>query len=207
MKKFLGLSLFPLALMAVLAVPSQAQIGGTYTVSGTVGSWFLDFVFANQYAVGSGVQIEGFGDASENSGNMLVTLGTTTSGFAARGRTPGVGWGANVRDACNLPGMEGWGDIFCSRVSAVGVGIRPGESAGGFQATFASTYAPNAIDFSYALYGSGWDPVGNGNLVSGNFTAVRTVVGVPEPGTYILMLTGMFGLGFMAWRRKEELLA
>jgi len=30
---------------------------------------------------------------------------------------------------------------------------------------------------------------------------------VPEPSTYLLMLTGLLGLGFVAWRRKDETLA
>jgi PEP-CTERM motif len=29
-------------------------------------------------------------------------------------------------------------------------------------------------------------------------------VGVPEPGVWMLMLAGAFGLGFVAWRRREE---
>lgn len=29
-------------------------------------------------------------------------------------------------------------------------------------------------------------------------------VSVPEPGTWLLLLTGMFGLGLVAWRRWEE---
>lgn len=34
--------------------------------------------------------------------------------------------------------------------------------------------------------------------------AAATRVSVPEPGTYVLLLTGLLGLGFVAWRRKEE---
>lgn len=30
------------------------------------------------------------------------------------------------------------------------------------------------------------------------------VVAVPEPATWFMMATGMFALGFMAWRRKDE---
>lgn len=30
---------------------------------------------------------------------------------------------------------------------------------------------------------------------------------VPEPSTYLLMLTGLIGLGFVSWRRREEMLA
>ena len=32
-------------------------------------------------------------------------------------------------------------------------------------------------------------------------------VEVPEPGTYLLMLSGILGLGLLAWRRKEDLAA
>ena len=47
---------------------------------------------------------------------------------------------------------------------------------------------------------------GAGYEASGRCTPPGTNwVSVPEPSTYLLMLTGVMGLGFIAWRRRETL--
>lgn len=67
---------------------------------------------------------------------------------------------------------------------------------------------PDGVDIStpadVRLINWGW---AGGGIGTGEFISCRPgldCVEVPEPGTYLLLLTGLFGLGFVAWRRRDE---
>ena len=57
------------------------------------------------------------------------------------------------------------------------------------------TYDDSGSEPVFAACGSGENGSSDGN----------ECVRVPEPSTYLLMLTGIMGLGFVAWRRRETL--
>jgi PEP-CTERM motif len=56
---------------------------------------------------------------------------------------------------------------------------------------------------SYVLNDSVLDPVGYPNQI-GSTVISLTVSAVPEPSTWAMMLLGFAGLGFMAYRRKQN---
>ncbi len=38
---------------------------------------------------------------------------------------------------------------------------------------------------------------------SGNPFAYELVANIPEPGTFVLLVAGLFGLAYMIWKRAE----
>jgi hypothetical protein len=65
---------------------------------------------------------------------------------------------------------------------------------------------PMSLGFSSLLqaplFGSNWDY--EGFFQSGTITLADTVAAVPEPSTWAMMLLGFCGLGFVAYRRKQN---
>lgn len=60
----------------------------------------------------------------------------------------------------------------------------------------------NDFYFSYDDPVAGFDFCGVERL---SRRACHEPVGVPEPGTYLLILSGVLGLGFVGYRRKDDL--
>ncbi len=181
-------TLMLLGLAAAIAAPSEAaaQITGTYTVAGggSVGGWFLDFVFTNH---------------SSNTYLYYIFGGNNPDLLTNRGSPSG--WGS-YPSTCSDYGS--WGVVGCPTPGVIEAnGIGPGQSLGGFGGTldnlFGTTPLPNQLSFLGETCQAG----GFLNCATVDFQA--TLVSVPEPSTYLLLVTGMLGLGLVAYRRREIL--
>lgn len=178
-------SLTGLALVAALAVPmqTQAQITGTYTASGSTGAWLLNFTFQNNRTEGG------------------VYYGFSFTALDATGAP--TGWTQMPPTVPMYCEGDTWGIAnFCSTGNVYAYGIADGASLGGFTATYTGAALPTSGDFA----GTGFWHVGGEGLLSDweQTTFSASNVSVPEPSTYLLMLTGILGMGFVAWRRREQ---
>lgn len=165
--------LFSLALVAALAVPmqTQAQVTGTYTVTGSSGAWFYNFTFTAS---------DGFRPYRFEASGVTETSSTAS------------GWWINT---CNL----GWTITNCSETGVFANGIVSGTTLDGFLGTSSAAAAMNTVGVGY-FYGN--DP----NVccgIDGSLTATRVNVSVPEPGSMMLLATGMFGLVGIRRRRQD----
>lgn len=166
--------LFSLALVAALAVPmqTQAQVAGTYTVTGSSGAWFYNFAFTAS---------DGFRPYRFEASGVTETSSTAS------------GWSI---DTCN----SGWSISNCSFPGVFADGIVSGTTLGGFLGTSSAAAAMNTVGVEY-FYGDDNDP--NGCCGTGTLTATRVNVSVPEPGSMMLLATGMFGLVGIRRRRQN----
>ncbi len=125
-------TVFALTLVAALVVPtqSQAQVTGTYTVSGSSGSWFINFMFTN-------------GVATSPYGLSWIF------GFSADIVTP---TGAPTGYALNDCLGNFWATDPCSPTGAEAYGIAPGDSLSGFLGTSSRETIPDTIDFDYWIW-------------------------------------------------------
>ena len=167
--------LFSLALVAALAVPmqTQAQVAGTYTVTGSSGAWFYNFAFT----ASDGIRPFTF-----------FTSGVTETSSTASG------WSI---DTCN----SGWTISNCYIAAVFADGIVSGTTLGGFLGTSSAAAAMNTVGVNY-FYGNDNDPSGC-CAFDGSLTATRVNVSVPEPGSMMLLATGMFGLVGIRRRRQD----
>ena len=170
-------TVFALTLVAALVVPtqSQAQVTGTYTVSGSSGSWFINFMFTN-------------GVATSPYGLSWII------GFSADIVTPtGAPTGYSLDNCLG----NYWGVDPCSPTGAQTNGIATGGSLSGFLGTSSRETIPDTIDFDYWF----WD----GNEEEGPVThATRVTASVPEPGSMMLLATGMLGLVGIRRRKRSQ---
>ncbi len=72
-------------------------------------------------------------------------------------------------------------------------------------------FSTSASDFSlYGTVGGGYNPVvdhGTFTVTSANSFAAAVVTDVPEPSTWAMMILGFTGVGFMAYRRRNQIAA
>ena len=76
------------------------------------------------------------------------------------------------------------------------------ENGFGCRDSLTGAALPTSGDFA----GTGFWHVGGEGISSAWETTAFSAsnVSVPEPSTYLLMLTGILGMGFVAWRRREQ---
>ena len=118
-----------------------------------------------------------------------IDTGTGTHNFASLGQ-PGVVFNdvIVINPASPQSGVTISGDTITDVVSI---------------ASLASTgFAPTSYGFSFwpALDSSGAIP----EFAPDNATFTASVAAVPEPSTWAMMILGFFGIGFMAYRRKQN---
>ncbi|WP_229207456.1 MULTISPECIES: PEP-CTERM sorting domain-containing protein [unclassified Duganella] len=182
---------------AILAVglttgaAKAAPIDFTYTVSGTTGNWTYDFSVTNN--LGYLWQIYLFGVSLPNATNPNSTLGMTTgymthfSHFTENGST--VDFNVN------------WVDRFTYK------GVEPGQT-GHFIVSDTSTSALTEINwYAYAYTGNSSDHYTGGphlgSAYAPGFQGLNeTILPIPEPETYAMLLAGLGILGFAARRKR-----
>jgi len=169
--------LFSLALVAALAVPvhTQAQVSATFDVTGSSGNWFLDFAFTNLSSAASGQYLYFMGADLPRS--------SYSSGPTGYGQYPGWSVGGNYY-ALNWLTTNYFTD-----------GISPGSTVSGFVANVASVDAPTAVDYFGYTYNSETNPWYTGTA--------RATVSVPEPGSMMLLATGLLGMIGVRRRRQD----
>jgi hypothetical protein len=118
-----------------------------------------------------------------------INTGTGTAHFASLGQ-PGVVFNdvIAINPASPQSGVTISGDTITDVVSI---------------ASLASTgFASTSYGFSFwpALISSGSIP----EFAPDNATFTASVAAVPEPSTWAMMILGFFGIGFMAYRRKQD---
>lgn len=120
--------------------------------------------------------------------STLVSFGAT---FSATDRIPGL-----FSVATSLDGVH---------FTSVGTLLNPNSSFSGGNSTLVTTAPLSALYVEYS-FGSaiGSNGFPNGAGVSEVFASVA---GVPEPSTWAMMMLGFCGLGFMAYRRKKQIVA
>ena len=180
-------ALFGLALVTVLVVPmqTQAQIVGTYTVSGSSGNWFLEFIFTNNFTgewlYDIGGRVVPISTTPLNSFD-IVTTGATSSWVP----TTICGW------------YGGWSiPVPCSFANVFASGIGTGTTMGGFTATYASILAPSTLILNARVARA--NP---STQFERRFVATR--VSVPEPSSMMLIAMGLFGLVGVGVRRRRQ---
>ncbi len=175
-------TVFALTLVAALVVPtqSQAQVTGTYTVSGSSLSWFLNFTFTNGVA-GSWAFSFDANFTSMVDSNLHLTYAGAPGGY--------------IHNTCPY---YFWGIAECDAGPAELYGIATGDSLSGFLATSTVGTIPDSIAFmAYTWDGS--------DTEAGPVTyATRVTASVPEPGSMMLLATGMLGLVGIRRRRRSQ---
>jgi hypothetical protein len=133
----------------------------------------------------------------ETAGSFPVTIENLTNGFSGTGPGEGAysappfasGW--DYRITCGAACGAGWGGGFAGPlqfdITHVG-GITLAAI------TYGATYNGVPIFFTTDLVERDGD--------TGNVGAILTAV--PEPSTWVMMILGFFGIGFVAYRRKSE---
>lgn len=173
--------LVAVALSAGLLVGStseaSAQIGVDYALSGSAGNWILDFTLSNTTV--------GFNQQAYFMGVLLPTGSVTglPTGYYAYGGFTGY----------NLTWLT---NSCCSRTAILNDpnAVGAGESLSGFEATVTSADAPTSVEwFAYTVTDDLQNP-----RFEGTATAVASV---PEPGTILLLMSGLLGLAMTARRR------
>lgn len=177
MKRILGAVL----VAALLSAPqsAQSQVLGTYC--GSAATWCFNAT--------------AFSFLETVSGTYNASLTGVWSGSAFTGLT-GLQWFNNVLPP-TATGASSGTPLFTPGVATTNnssFNAASGITAVSF-ADIRLTWFDNSNNFIRCGAGANANPCA--------FTAIS----VPEPGTGLLMLTGLLGLGFVAWRRKEETLA
>ena len=177
-------TVFALTLVAALVVPtqSQAQVTGTYTVSGSSLSWFLNFTFTNGVA-GSWAFSFDANFTSMVDSNLLLTYAGAPGGYIHN----------------NCPDDYFWGIAECSPTGAEAYGIATGDSLSGFLATSTVGTIPDSIAFMAYTWNEFVPDAGP--VVT---YATRVNASVPEPGSMMLLATGMLGLVGIRRRRRSQ---
>ena len=163
----------------------------------------------NNYAKAGLAKTGGAGSFSGGAMSYTLNFGTLVQGMAGLSSLLAVqnlalGPADLLAGTFNL-GTVGLSDNFS--VSGFGgfAGIAAGDSSGGLNVNFGSGIL-GSFDKIIALSPVGSNASGySGALDSVQLHLVGNVVAVPEPGTYLLMFTGLLGLALAARRRGQVL--
>jgi hypothetical protein len=171
----------------------------------------LDFTSANITAVinltySGGVATSATGTITDAA--LFAGTGTVSLATPASGNFLGFGSDGNGTYENYLAGTIG-GQLFgTQKVLANGA---PADNDGlVFNVVDSGSPADNTVfnlwfnggtSYTGALFSGSAQPVENGTLT------VTEVAAVPEPSTWAMMILGFFGVGFMAYRRKQNDLA
>jgi hypothetical protein len=192
------------AALTLVAGPVSAQGAAvSYTISGSSGSWLLDFEVTNLFP--TSVDMNAY------------LLGLQLGEPQAYASTP-TGWTARTT---GMPyTYEGDGNGTYDNVwhtPTLGSSlIGPGETLGGFGVHLTGAVAPSSVEWLVTFYGEdtydGDDAyyvtegrrtqVLNRPSFKGVATAQRQTV--PEPASMALLFTGLVGVAGVAYRRRED---
>lgn len=165
-------------LMLGLQTAALAADTASYTVTGSANNWTLDFTFTN--GIGSN-NLDIYFVGVDIPGGSFVSAPANWSnygGYIGYNLTP-LNYGVSVPDM-----------------------IQNGESVSGFKFLSTSSNAPTSVN--WFAYHNDWVNGGQGNPVQ---FGTASVMAVPEPETYALMLAGLGLVGTIARRRKQPLTA
>ena len=175
---------------ASIGVVCASPVNVTYTVSGSAGAWIYDFSFANN--------IGGTND--------IYFLGVQLPTTQALGSPPN--WGFYGTHSWSNMNYGGSSTIYND--SWTGNGLTSGITLSGFEAEDTSLTALTSLPFyAYALNGNTYNGAGCFDCGSnpgfeGTATIVPFTAAVPEPSTWAMVILGFFGVGFMAYRKKQN---
>ena len=179
------------------------QLGASLTLSvnsytAATNTWVFGYTVANTTQAPWSSSVSAFGF---NVDPNLVSV-SSTGLFDLALRNVNVSGGVGTIDFCNSAGAS------CNGGSSNGV--NPGASASG---TFTLDFADNATTtLTFTDYFVRYQEI-NGPGVYGksgvgfasDIVINPTVGAVPEPSTWAMMILGFAGVGFMAYRRKNQL--
>jgi hypothetical protein len=194
--KKLSYSKIVLGLFLVSLAARANPIDVSYTVSGTSGAYVLDFTVTNNLLAFPSQDVYFFG--VDLSGRDIIG---SPAGYDPNDWTS---WTNTSYGGSSTVYNNNWIDSSYSD-------LLPGGSLSGFEVQISDPVAPTAVSwFAYAYSADDADPyTGGGNFNSQQNPGFEELAGtgtgasVPEPTTWIGMLTGLACLGL--WHRKRSL--
>jgi hypothetical protein len=179
-------------LLALVVSPAAADpVQVTYTVSGSAGAWVLDFSVTNN--IGGTNDIYFWGTQLATGPDIIASppnWSAANNPWNANGTVYNNNW---CQNGCSFPTPA-----FL---------IAPGQTLSGFDAIDTALIAPTSVPF-FAFAENG-NYAGPGCFVCGSNPGFQDVAlelsaAVPEPATWAMMILGFVGVGFMAYRRKQN---
>ena len=181
MRKFMVSTAFAVVVLAGGAMPSKASIVsnlGTFTPVNTP---------ATRSLVNPAGEFGFFADDyTFNTVGLLTTNSSVTNNFAASSQII-TGLAISL-----FSGTPGGAHTLLETSSGPGVGAPP-------QSASLGSFLINTGSYYVEISGTGPGPTSRADY-GGSFS----IAAVPEPATWAMMVLGFLGVGFMAYRRKEN---